>query len=143
MADIHVVSALTAKHGELVGQIEDRRRELKQLGEALGHLEATMRLFDPNCVLGRVTVRHRAKRRQFFRSGECQRLVLEALREAEVAMSEEALVAALLRAKGLEGQAEALPTVRKTVLAVLRHLARTGVAHSRVLGEGARAWVRS
>lgn len=143
MADVQVMSALAAKRGELTGQIEDRRRELKQLGEELAHLEATMRLFDPHCVLGRVVVRRRTGRRQFFRSGECQRLVLEALREAENPLSEEALVAALLRAKGLEAQAEALAVIRKSALAVLRHLARKGVTRSVMLGDGVRAWMRS
>jgi hypothetical protein len=142
MADVHVVNALTTKRGELVGQIEDRRRELKQLGEELAHLEATMRLFDPQWVLDRAAVRRRS-RRQFFRSGECQRLVLDALREAEAAIPEEALVAGLLRAKGLEDQTEALPVIRKTVLAVLRHLASKGIAQSVLLGDGARAWMRS
>jgi hypothetical protein len=122
--------------------MEDRRLELKQLGEELAHLEATMRLFDPQWVRDRVAVRRRSRRRQFFRSGECQRLVLEALREAEAAISEEALVAALLRAKGLEDQAEALPVIRKTALAVVRHLARKGIAQSVLLDDGARAWMR-
>ena len=142
MADVHVMNALTSKRGELVGQMEDRRLELKQLGEELAHLEATMRLFDPQWVRDRVAVRRRSRRRQFFRSGECQRLVLEALREAEAAISEEALVAALLRAKGLEDQAEALPVIRKTALAVVRHLARKGIAQSVLLDDGARAWTR-
>ena len=38
MADMHVMNALTTKRGELVEQIEDRRLELKQLGEELAHL---------------------------------------------------------------------------------------------------------
>jgi hypothetical protein len=143
MADVHVMNALTTKRGELVGEIEDRRRQVKQLGEELAHLEATMRLFDPQWVLDRVPVGRRSRRRQFFRSGECQRLVLEALREAEAAIEEEALVAALLRAKGLEDQAEALPVIRKTALAVLRHLASKGIARSLLLEDGARAWMRS
>jgi hypothetical protein len=53
------------------------------------------------------------------------------------------LVAALRRAKGLEDQAEALPVIGKTMLAVLRHLASKGIAQSILLGEGARAWMRS
>jgi hypothetical protein len=138
-----MMNALTSKRGELVGQMEDRRRELKQLGEELAHLEATMRLFDPQWVLDPLAVRRRGRRRQFFRAGECQRLVLDALREAEAAIPEQALVAGLLRAKGLEDQTEALPVIRKTVLAVLRHLARKGIVHSRLLGGGARAWMRS
>jgi hypothetical protein len=128
MADVHVMNALTAKRAELVGHMEDRRRELKQLGEELAHLEATMRLFDPQWVVDRVPVRRRAKRRQVFRPGECQRLVLDTLREAPGAISEDELVAALVRAKGLAAQPDAVPGVRKTLLAVLRHLARQGVA---------------
>jgi len=143
MADVHVMNALTTKRGELVGQIEDRRQQMKQLGEELAHLEATMRLFDPQWVLDPVAVRRRSRRRRFFRSGECQRLVLEALREAEAAIPEEVLVAALRRTKGLEDQAEALPVIRKTVLAVLRHLASKGIAQSILLDDGARAWMRS
>ena len=136
MADVHVMNALTSKRGELVGQMEDRRRELKQLGEELVHLEATMRLFDPQWVLDPVAVRRRGGRRQFFRAGECQRLVLDALREAEAAIPEEALVAGLLRAKGLEDRAEALPVIRKTALAVLRHLARKGIVRSLLGSDG-------
>ena len=59
------------------------------------------------------------------------------------AIPEESLVAGLLQAKGLEGQAEALPVIRKTALAVLRHLASKGIVHSRLVGDGARAWMRS
>jgi len=44
MADVHVMNALMAKRGELIGQIEDWRWELKHRGEELAHLEATIRL---------------------------------------------------------------------------------------------------
>lgn len=47
MADMHVMNTLTAKRGEPVGHMEDPRRELEQQGEEVVHLEATMRLFDP------------------------------------------------------------------------------------------------
>jgi len=143
MADMRVISALTTKRGELVGQMEDRRRELKQLGDELAHLEATMRLFDPQWVVDRVPLRRRARRRQVFRAGECQRLVLETLRDTQSAISEDELVAMLVRAKGLATQPDAVPGVRKTLLAVLRHLARQGIARSVALQDGARAWLRS
>ena len=44
-------------------------------------------------------------------------MVLDALREAEAAIPEDVLVATLLRAKGLEDQAESLAGIRKTMLA--------------------------
>jgi hypothetical protein len=62
---------------------------------------------------------------------------------SEAAIPEEVLAAALLRAKGLEDQAEAVSGIRKTALAVLRHLARKGIAQSVPLHQGARAWMRS
>jgi len=143
MAGMHMMNALTTKRGELVGHIKDRRRELKQLGDELAHLEATMRLFDPQWVVERVPVRRPAKRRQVFRAGECQRLVLEKLRDAQSAISEDELAVMLVRAKGLATQPDAVPGVRKTLLAVLRHLARQGVARSVGLLDGARAWRRN
>jgi hypothetical protein len=69
--------------------------------------------------------------------------VLDALREADTAIAEDVLVAGLLQAKRLEDQVEALPVIRKTALAVLRHLARKGIARSVLLGGGVRAWMRS
>ena len=142
MADMRVISALTTKRGELVGHMEDRRRELKQLGEQLAHLAATMRVFDPQWVVDRVPLRRRTRRRQVFRAGECQRLVLDTLRDTQGAISKDELVAMLVRAKGLATQPAAVPGGRKTLLAVLRHLARRGVARSVALQDGAGAWRR-
>jgi hypothetical protein len=61
MADVHVMNALMAKRGELIGQIEDRRWELKHRSEELAHLEATIRLLDPQWVPDRVPVRGRGR----------------------------------------------------------------------------------
>ena len=54
MAESQVVSGLVAKRGELAGEVERHRRELQPLGEELGHLDATIRLFDPSYALGAV-----------------------------------------------------------------------------------------
>ena len=61
MADVHMLNALTAKRRELIGQIEDRRWEPKHRGEELAHLEATIRLFDPQWVPDRMPVRGRGR----------------------------------------------------------------------------------
>jgi len=102
-----------------------------------------MRLFDPQWVVDRVPLGRRTRRRQVFHAGECQRLVLEALRDAQGAISEGRLVETLVQTKGLAAQHDAVPGVRKTLLAVLRHLARQGVARSVALEDGARAWRRN
>jgi hypothetical protein len=59
MAESHVVSGLVAKRGKLAGEVEQHRRELQRLAQALGHVEATIRLFDPGYELGAVPARKR------------------------------------------------------------------------------------
>ena len=60
MTNSAVVSGLRAKRGELVVQAEHHRRELARLAQELGHLEATIRLFDPGYEVSRLHRRGRA-----------------------------------------------------------------------------------
>jgi hypothetical protein len=142
MAESQVVSGLVAKRGELVGQVEHYRRELHRLADELGHLDATIRLFDPNYDLGAVAVGKRGGRHQWFGPGECQRLVLEALRDAVEPLSGRALARALVARKELEDNRDVLAAVQKTALAVLRRLVAKGVVRSQALADGTRGWER-
>lgn len=142
MAESLVVSGLVAKRGELAGQVEHYRRELHRLADELGHVDATIRLFDPNYDLGTIRARKRGHRNQWFGPGECQRLILEVLRDALEPLSDRALTQALAARKGLEDSRKVLAPVQKTALAVLRRLAAKGVAGSVVLPDGTRAWER-
>jgi hypothetical protein len=143
MAESHVVSGLVAKRGELAGEVEHHRRELQRLTDELGHVDATIRLFDPSYDLGAIRVRQRGHRHQWFRQGECQRLVLEVLREAVEPLSGNALTHALLVRKGLEPHHEAAAQVKKTASAVLRRLLAKGVIRRSTLPDGTRVWERS
>jgi len=142
VAQSHVVSGLAEKRGELAGQAEHHRRELERLTQELGHLDAAIRLFDPEYPIGRVRAR-RLPRRQRFGQGECQRLILETLRDAAGPLSERALVQALAARKGLDTDPAALVQLHKTAQGVLRRLAAKGVARAVASGEGARAWERT
>jgi hypothetical protein len=82
MAESHVVSGLVAKRGELAGEAERHRRALDRLAEKLRHLDATIRLFAPDYALGGIRATQRRRTRRWFGPGECQRLVLEVLRDA-------------------------------------------------------------
>ena len=136
MAESHVVSGLVAKRGELAGQVEHYRRELHRLADELGHVDATILLFDPTYDLGGIRARKRGPRTQWFGPGECQRLVLEVLRDALEPLPDRALTQALAARKGLEGDREVLASVQKTALAVLRRLVAKGVARSAALPDG-------
>ena len=142
MAESHVVSGLVAKRSELAGQVEHYRRELHRLADELSHVDATIRLFDPTYDLGGIRARKRGHRNQWFGSGECQRLVLEVLRDALEPLSGRALTQALAARKGLEDSREVLAPVQKTASAVLRRLVAKGVVRSVALPDGTRAWER-
>ena len=143
MSESLVISGLVAKRGELAGEVEHHRRELQRLADELGHVDATIHLFDPNYDLGTIRVRKRGPRNQSFAQGECQRLILEILREAVEPLSGNALTHALLVRKDLEGHREAAAQVKKTALAVLRRLLVKGVVCRSTLPDGTRVWERS
>ena len=142
MAESHVLSGLVAKRGELAGEVECHRRELQRLAEALGHVEATIRLFDPSYELGAIPARKRGSRQQWFGPGECQRLVLEVLRDAVEPLSGRALAREVLARKGLEDSRDILAVVQKTALAVLRRLVAKGVVRRQALADGTHVWER-
>lgn len=117
-----VVSGLVAKRWELAGEVEHYRQELQRLGEELGHLDAAIRLVDPDYGLGTIKIGQRGRRTQWFGPGECQRLVLEAFRDAAEPLSDNTLTQALVARKGLERRREVLAPVNKTAMTVLRRL---------------------
>jgi len=135
-----VVSGLVAKRAELAGEVEHHRQALHRLGEELGHLDATIRLFDPHYDLGSVRPRKRGRRTQWFGPGECQRLVLEALRDAVQPLSGRALAQALVVHKALESRREAVVSVNKTAMAVLRRLLSKGVVRRASQPDGTWLW---
>ena len=120
MAESHVVSGLVAKRGELAGEVEHHRRELQRLTEALGHVDAAIQLFDPSYELHEIRAKKWGHRTQRFGPGECQRLVLEVLREAAEPLSSHELAQAVAAHKGLEPHREVPAQLKKTASATYR-----------------------
>lgn len=48
MAESHVVSGLVAKKSELAGLMQHYQAEISRIGFDLKHLDATIKLFDPD-----------------------------------------------------------------------------------------------
>jgi hypothetical protein len=143
MAESHVVSGLVAKRGELAGEAEHCRRELQRVADELGHLDATIRLFDPGYDLGGIRPRTRRRGQRWFGPGECQRLVLEVLRDATEPLSDQGVTVAVATRKGLQDRPEALAALQKTTLAVLRRLVGKGAVRAVGLADAVRAWARA
>lgn len=142
MAESHVVRVLVAKRAELAGEIQRRRRELEQVVEQVNHLDSTIRLFAPELDLGSIRPRARRAARRVFAAGECQRLVLETLREADEPLADRQIQAAVAARKAVDlaVRSEDAAGLEKTALATLRRLAKKGAIREATLADVRRAW---
>jgi hypothetical protein len=78
-------------------QLEAKFRHRK---EALGHVDATLRLLDPSVDLDANPNKRIVKRIKLFRQSELGRLILGALRDAQVPLSTYAITSQVIAAGG-------------------------------------------
>lgn len=127
MAETHVVSGLAAKRSELTGLILDYQKKIDQMRVAVGHLDASIKLFSPDYDLRTVRAKLPRERNSYFKPGECQRLVLEAFREADgAALSSRQIGEALVQCKGLASSTEMIEQMQKNAIAVVKRLEDAG-----------------
>jgi hypothetical protein len=104
MAQSSVLNALIDKRAELSGIVADLHRRLEHVAIDLGHVDATLLLFDPTVKLTEIRPKQAAPARSaHFRPGEIARRCRDALRVAGpegVKAAEVALAA--MRDKGIE-----------------------------------------
>jgi hypothetical protein len=126
MKNEHVLSGLIAKRAELSGKIEIMQREMRELVAAIGHVDAAIRLFDPNVDLEDIKPKLPPRFQAF--KGEVSRLLLNALREAKRPLPVSDLT--LLVAAGRAINPDDKPFMRilsKRVGACLRNLRKKGL----------------
>jgi hypothetical protein len=138
MAELHVVGALRNKRAELAGVVGQLEKQLIQQRMNLTHLDATMRLFDPQVRPSEIRPKQQRERSAWFRPGECLRLIYDQLRDAAQPMTTRELAERIMRVK-------AMPTtddrrrelVQKTLLGSLNRAKQTIV---RVETAGVVSW---
>ena len=101
MAEPHVISALSNKRAELAGIVRQLQQQLELQQANLAHLDATMRLFDPDIRPNQIRPKQQRARSTWFRPGECLRLIYDALREAAQPMTTHQLAERIIRVKAL------------------------------------------
>jgi hypothetical protein len=79
---LHVIGALSNKRAELAGIVRQLEQQLVQQRTNLAHLDATMRLFDPDIQPKQIRAKQSRVRSVWFRPGECLRLIYDELRDA-------------------------------------------------------------
>lgn len=76
MAESHVVSGLVAKRSEVSGLISHYQHEIARLQGDMQHLDATIKLFDPEYDLRTIRPKQVRQSSRLFANGECHRLIV-------------------------------------------------------------------
>jgi hypothetical protein len=126
MAEPHVIGALRNKRAELAGTLRQLEQQLARERINLAHLDATMRLFDPNIRPKDIRPRQRRTHNAWFRHGECLRLVYDQLREASQPVTTRELAERIMRVKAMPAADDhRRELVQKTLLASLNRAKQT------------------
>jgi hypothetical protein len=119
-----IISTLRDKRLEVADAIERLERQADQHRADLAHLEATMRLFDPNVEPETFQPAPARRRNDWFRPGECRRRIHDVLRDAAGPMTTREIVEGVMAAKKLpDDDARA----RELIHTPLEHLISTRV----------------
>ena len=138
MAEPHVMDALHAKRSELGGIVSHLEQQIVHHRASLVHLDAAMRLFDPDLAPEGAGSRPQRPRSTWFRPGECLRLIHDVLREAPAPMTTRALTEQVMSVKAIPTTDErSCVLVQKTVLG---SLGRAKATIQRVEIAGAVSW---
>ena len=120
MAELHVMDALRGKRSELSRIVSRLEQQIAQHRASLVHLDAAMRLFDPDLVLEAAGPRQQRPRSVWFHPGECLRLIHDVLREAPAPMTTRALTEQVIGMKAITTTDErSCALVQKTVFGSL------------------------
>ena len=121
MAELRVMDALREKRFELSGVVSRLEQQLARHRGSLAHLDATMRLFDPDLLSQDADPAPQRGRVSWFGPGECRRLICDVLRDAPQPLATRELAERVMAAKDIpavdDQRTRAL--IQKTALASL------------------------
>jgi hypothetical protein len=126
MAELHVIGALRNKRAELAGMLRQLEQQLVQQRANLAHLDATMRLFDPDIRPKDVRPKQPRVRNVWFRPGECLRLIYDELRAATQPVTTRELTERIMGVKAMAAADDhRRELVQKTLLGSLNRAKQT------------------
>lgn len=120
----YALAALKDKRATLAGEIAYLKKKLAWGEDALSHIDACLRLMDPEADPSSLPAKRTYRRVKLFRQGELGRIILDALRRAGKPVGTHAIVSALLQAGGHSESAR--PTMMPRVRGNLAYLERNG-----------------
>ena len=126
MAQSHIIGALSNKRSELAGTVRQLEQQLVAQRANLAHLDATMRLFDPEIQPKDIHPKQQRTRNAWFRPGECLRLIYDELREADQPLTTRELAERIMRHKAMPASDDQhRELVQKTLLGSLNRAKQT------------------
>lgn len=129
MATPHVITALRDKRGELAGLIDGLQDQLRQAMIDLDHIDASLRMFDPDIELDEIRPKPLPPRHHAFK-GQVTRAILAMLRK-EGAMDAKAITIRLMAERELNVNDKTLQkAMHKRIGAALRNLRERGLVES-------------
>jgi hypothetical protein len=124
-ADHPAVDYLVRLHADLGGRIQANRDEAKRLADAMRHVEAVIKLFNPAFNTRRIAARRRHKVNAWFKRGTMGRAILDVLKATADPLTTRAIAQRLLIAKG---HAEPDPADVRDLESGVRAAIRQGLA---------------
>ncbi len=126
MVQSHVIGAMSNKRAELAGIVRQLEQQLAQQRTNLAHLDATMRLFDPDIRPKQIRPRQQRARSVWFRPSECLRLIYDELRDAAQPITTRELAERIMRVKAMSARDDRQrELVQKTLLGSLNRAKET------------------
>lgn len=113
----NTVAGLVAKHAELVALREKYKAEIKKLTVDIDHLDAAVRMFDPDAetyAIKEYVTKHRAQK------GSVKRFVLDAFREATGPLTSRQITEMWAADRGLVADEATLVQLRKRIGACIK-----------------------
>lgn len=127
MAETHVISALVNKRSELSGLITHYKKELSRLSEEVKTLDAAIKLFEPDYELEGIKTKQFKHKNNFFKHGECSRMMLNYLRVTTSPLSTQDLTLKVMMDKDLELSPTDQKALRMTIYSTLSPQAKKGL----------------
>jgi hypothetical protein len=111
------VDYLVRLHADLGGQIQAAKAQAERLASDARHVEAVIRMFDPDYNVRAIAARRRVRSNPWFKRGTLFRHALDVLRAAPGPMTVREITDAVLAAKAIT---DATPDHRKGIEAGVR-----------------------
>lgn len=97
---LHVITALVERRREIMREMAVMQQELHRCELAVGHIDATILLFEPQFDFGSLKPKKPVTEDEIFRPGEAPVIALEVLKEARKPLSTTDITKGMLAKRG-------------------------------------------